>query len=85
MTYKVYEHFLREYYLTRYDFAKGTSNLPGRPINFVINATSHSMLQNLRFVQSQFWTMAVNSTKDTILQNIYINSTSFDSVKAIFR
>jgi polygalacturonase len=69
--------------IIRYDFTKGVSNLPGRPINFVINATSHSVFQNLRFIQSQFWTMVVNSTKDTILQNVYINSTSFDSVRAV--
>jgi galacturan 1,4-alpha-galacturonidase len=68
--------------IIRYDFTKGVSNLPGRPINFVINATSRSVFQNLRFIQSQFWTMVVNSTKDTVLQNVYINSTSFDSVRA---
>jgi len=61
-----------------YDFTNGVSNVPGRPINFVIQNTSDSLFQNLRFVQSQFWTLVVNSTRNTVLRNVEINSTSLD-------
>jgi len=65
-----------------YDFANGVSNVPGRPINFVVENTTNGVFQNIQFVQSQFWTLVVNNTRDTLLQNIYINSTSHDRTPA---
>ncbi|KAI0317354.1 pectin lyase fold/virulence factor [Amylostereum chailletii] len=59
-----------------YDFSNNTSNLPGRPINFVIRNTTDSVFEGMRFVQSQFWTMVVHSSSNIILQDFYINSTS---------
>ena len=65
----------------RYDYANGVSNVPGRPINFVIQNTTNGLFRNLRFVQSQFWTLVVNNTRNTLLENVYINSTSHDHVR----
>ena len=64
----------------RYDLTKGVSNLPGRPISLVIANTTSSHFTGLRFVQSQFWTMALTHTQDVLLDNIYVNSTSSNSV-----
>ncbi|EJC99707.1 uncharacterized protein FOMMEDRAFT_92812 [Fomitiporia mediterranea MF3/22] len=57
-----------------YDLAKGVSNLPGRPISLMITNTSDSVFDSMRFVQSQFWTMAITHSKDLLLQNIYITA-----------
>lgn len=64
----------------RYDLANGTSNLAGRPINLMIADTSDSVFDGIRFVQSQFWSTAIMRSKDLLLQNIYVNSTSFSQV-----
>ncbi|EJD03461.1 uncharacterized protein FOMMEDRAFT_187148 [Fomitiporia mediterranea MF3/22] len=61
-----------------YDLTKGVSNLPGRPISLVITNTSDSVFDGIRFVQSQFWTMAITYSMGLLLQNIYINSTSMN-------
>ena len=65
----------------RYEYAHGVSNKPGRPINFVIRNTTNSVFEGLRFVQSQFWTMAIHTAENLLLDNIYINSTSNNSVR----
>ncbi|KAF5350918.1 hypothetical protein D9758_010498 [Tetrapyrgos nigripes] len=65
-----------------YDFTKGVSNLPGRPISLVIGNTTSSHFDGIRFVQSQFWTMAIKDTVDVLLENIYVNSTSNSSQPA---
>ncbi|KAI0317344.1 pectin lyase-like protein [Amylostereum chailletii] len=62
-----------------YDFANGTSNLFGRPINFVIRNTTNSTFEGMRFVQSQFWSTAMHSSSNILLQDFYINSTSNSS------
>ncbi|KAJ8689088.1 hypothetical protein PTI98_013150 [Pleurotus ostreatus] len=59
-----------------YDFTNGVSNLPGRPISLMITDTTRSVFSGIRFVQSQFWTMAIKSSDDVLLENIYVNSTS---------
>ncbi|KAF9490443.1 pectin lyase-like protein [Pleurotus eryngii] len=59
-----------------YDFTNGTSNLPGRPISLMITDTTRSVFSGIRFVQSQFWTMAIKSSDEVLLENIYVNSTS---------
>ncbi|GLB42980.1 putative glycosyl hydrolase 28 family protein [Lyophyllum shimeji] len=65
-----------------YDFTQGVSNLPGRPISFMIRNTNNSRFTGLRFVQSQFWTMAIKNSEDVLLDSIYINSTSSSSAPA---
>jgi hypothetical protein len=64
----------------RYDFTNGVSNLPGRPISLVIGNTTDSVFRGIRFVQSQFWTMAIKNAEDVLLDSIYINSTSSSRV-----
>ncbi|KII90376.1 glycoside hydrolase family 28 protein [Plicaturopsis crispa FD-325 SS-3] len=59
-----------------YDLANGTSNLAGRPISLVIAGTTKSLFTGIRFVQSQFWTMAITRSEDVLLEHIYVNSTS---------
>ncbi|KAG6875891.1 hypothetical protein C0992_001887 [Termitomyces sp. T32_za158] len=65
-----------------YDFTNGVSNLPGRPISIMITNTTNSRFTGLRFVQSQFWTMAIKDSEDVILDSIYVNSTSSSSAPA---
>ncbi|KAG6896124.1 hypothetical protein C0993_008740 [Termitomyces sp. T159_Od127] len=65
-----------------YDFTNGVSNLPGRPISIMITNTTNSRFTGLRFVQSQFWTMAIINSEDVILDSIYVNSTSSSSAPA---
>ncbi|KAG5340643.1 hypothetical protein C0989_000898 [Termitomyces sp. Mn162] len=66
-----------------YDFANGVGNLAGRPINLMITNTTDSHFNNLRFVQSQFWTMAIKNAEDVLLDSIYINSTSSTTASTI--
>ncbi|KAF5378174.1 hypothetical protein D9615_007589 [Tricholomella constricta] len=65
-----------------YDLTQGVSNLPGRPISLMIINTTNSHFTGLRFVQSQFWTMAIKDSEDVLLDSIYINSTSSSSAPA---
>ncbi|KAF4962368.1 hypothetical protein FSARC_9553 [Fusarium sarcochroum] len=50
-----------------YDFVKGQSNYPG---------AKDSVIEGLRFVQSQMWTMTIRDSDNVLLQDIYVNSTS---------
>ncbi|KAF8063563.1 polygalacturonase [Lyophyllum atratum] len=65
-----------------YDFTNGVSNLAGRPISLMITNTTKSRFTGLRFVQSQFWTMAIKNSEDVLLDSIYVNSTSSSSAPA---
>ncbi|KAG6815494.1 hypothetical protein H0H87_001272 [Tephrocybe sp. NHM501043] len=65
-----------------YDFTKGVSNLPGRPISLMITNTTNSLFEGIRFVQSQFWTMIIKNSEDVLLDSIYVNSTSSSSQPA---
>ncbi|RPD81625.1 pectin lyase-like protein [Lentinus tigrinus ALCF2SS1-7] len=62
-----------------YDLANGTSNMPGRPINLVIRNSSNFTMQGMRFVQSQFWTMAVHTAENILLEGITVHSVSNSS------
>ncbi|OAA51954.1 Pectin lyase fold protein [Metarhizium rileyi] len=59
-----------------YDWARSEGNLPRRPMNINFRELSHSVIRNLRFVQSQMWTMAVTHSHAVELTDIYVNSTS---------
>jgi polygalacturonase len=61
-----------------YDYAKGVSNIHGRPHQILITNTRNSVIEGLRFVQSQMWTMTVARSEKVLLQDIYVNSTSTD-------
>ncbi|KAI0762754.1 pectin lyase-like protein [Fomes fomentarius] len=62
-----------------YDLAKGISNMPGRPINLVIRNSTNFTMQGMRFVQSQFWTMATFNAENVLLEDILIRSVSNSS------
>ncbi|RDX56268.1 pectin lyase-like protein, partial [Lentinus brumalis] len=62
-----------------YDLANGTSNMAGRPINLVIRNSTNFTMQGMRFVQSQFWTMAVHTAENVLLEDITIRSVSNSS------
>lgn len=64
-----------------YDFVKGQSNYPNRPHAIVITA-SDSYFHGLRWVQPQMWTVTIVSSKDVLLENIYVNATSHSSQPA---
>ncbi|KAL1303108.1 hypothetical protein AAFC00_006547 [Neodothiora populina] len=63
-----------------YDFINGQSNYPRRPHQVTIRNTTDSVIEGLRFVQSQMWTMTVISSENILLQDIYVNSTSNHSI-----
>ncbi|KAF9459794.1 polygalacturonase [Collybia nuda] len=65
-----------------YDFTNGVSNLAGRPISLMITNTTKSRFSGVRFVQSQFWTMAIINSEDVLLDGIYVNSTSSSKAPA---
>lgn len=48
----------------------------GRPHAITISDTTESVIEGLRFVQSQMWTMTVARSQRVLLQDIYVNSTS---------
>ncbi|KAJ7193822.1 pectin lyase-like protein, partial [Mycena pura] len=62
-----------------YDFAKGASNLAGRPHALTIWDTHHSIFTGIRFVQSQMWTMTLASSSYVDMVDIFVSSTSNDS------
>ncbi|KAI0688057.1 pectin lyase-like protein [Cerioporus squamosus] len=62
-----------------YDLANGTSNMFGRPINLVIRNSTNFTMQDMRFVQSQFWTLTVHTAENVLLERIFIHSVSNSS------
>ncbi|KAF8318157.1 glycoside hydrolase family 28 protein [Clavulina sp. PMI_390] len=67
-----------------YNFVDGVSNYPGRPHQITIVNTTDSVFTGLRFVQSQMWTMTVAWSKNVLLQDIYVNSTSSNGVRYLY-
>ncbi|CCM01521.1 uncharacterized protein FIBRA_03577 [Fibroporia radiculosa] len=66
-----------------YDFADGAGNVAGRPISLIIANTTNSRFTGIRFVQSQFWTMAITQSENLLLDHIYVNSTSNSSASTL--
>ena len=62
--------------MTVHTDAKGEPNIHGRPHAITISDTTNSVVEGLRFVQSQMWTMTVARSERVLLQDIYVNSTS---------
>lgn len=48
----------------------------GRPHAITITDSKESVVEGLRFVQSQMWTMTVIRSERMLLQDIYVNSTA---------
>ncbi|MCJ1444619.1 MAG: hypothetical protein MMC23_005121 [Stictis urceolatum] len=64
-----------------YDFVNGESNYPNRP-HAITLFLKDSVVEGLRFVQSQMWTMTVKDSENVLLQDIYVNSTSSSGAPA---
>lgn len=61
---------------TWYDFVGDTSNYPRRPHQITWNGLTNSVIEGVRFVQSQMWTMTLINSENVLLQDIYVNSTN---------
>lgn len=59
-----------------YDFNQGISNRHGRPHAILITGTKNALVEGLRFIKSQMWTMTVARSEKVLLQDIYVNNTS---------
>lgn len=58
-----------------YDFNAGRSNYPRRPHQITFSRLTNSVVENIRFLQSQMWTMTLINSENVLLQDIYVNST----------
>lgn len=61
-----------------YDFAGHESNYPGRPHAITWWGLNNSVVEGMRFEQSQMWTMTLMYSHNVLLQDIYVNSTYLD-------
>lgn len=61
---------------TWYDFVGHASNYPRRPHAITFSETTNSIIEGIRFVQSQMWTMTIIHSENILLQDIYINNTN---------
>ncbi|KAI9708905.1 MAG: hypothetical protein M1820_003599, partial [Bogoriella megaspora] len=66
-----------------YTFINGTSNYDRRPHQITFTNISDSVIENVRFVQSQMWTMTVIYASNVLLQDIFVSSTSNDSTSTV--
>ena len=57
-----------------YLYNNGTSNLHGRPHAITITDSKDSVIEGLRFIKSQMWTMTVARSEQILLQDIYVNN-----------
>lgn len=55
--------------------------MAGRPINLVIRNSTNFVMRDMRFVQSQFWTMAVHTAENLLFEGITVHSVSNSSVR----
>ena len=55
--------------------------MAGRPINLVIRNATNFTMRGMRFVQSQFWTLAVHTAQNVLMEDITIRSVSNSSVR----
>lgn len=58
---------------------QGRSNYPGRPHQITFTGMYDSLVEGMRFVQSQMWTMTVIHANNVLLEDIYVNTTSFSN------
>lgn len=50
-------------------------SLPGRPHQITFEGLTNSVVEKVRFVQSQMWTMTIIHSENLLLEDIYVNST----------
>lgn len=53
------------------------SNYPRRPHQITFNGLTDSVIEGIKFVQSQMWTMTLIHSSKVLLQDIYVNNTNF--------
>ena len=61
-----------------YHFFNGTGNLHGRPHAITITNTINSVIEGLRFINSQMWTMTIIRSERVLAQDIYVNNTAHE-------
>ncbi|USW56092.1 Putative glycoside hydrolase, family 28, pectin lyase/virulence factor [Septoria linicola] len=59
-----------------YNFNQGVSNRHGRPHAILITNTKNAVIEGLRFLKPQMWTMTLARSEKVLLQDIYIDATS---------
>ncbi|KAI9656253.1 MAG: hypothetical protein M1821_004916 [Bathelium mastoideum] len=66
-----------------YDFINGQSNYPRRPHQITFTGIYDSVISDMRFVQSQMWTMTIIHAENVLLENNYVSSVSNDSSSTV--
>ncbi|GLB06428.1 hypothetical protein AtubIFM57258_001735 [Aspergillus tubingensis] len=61
-----------------YTWAKGGSNVFGRPMPVHVFQSTRATLRNLAIRQPQFWAVLVDSSSHIKLDNFYVNATNHD-------
>ncbi|KAI9923765.1 hypothetical protein MW887_008393 [Aspergillus wentii] len=61
-----------------YTWAKGGSNVFGRPMPLHVFNSTRATLRNIAIRQPQFWAVLVDSSSDIVLDNFYVNATNTD-------
>ncbi|KAL9109086.1 MAG: hypothetical protein Q9227_006177 [Pyrenula ochraceoflavens] len=59
-----------------------SSNYPGRPHQITFNNLTNSVVEGIRFLQSQMWTSSIINSSNDLFSNIYVNNTGFDGSKS---
>ncbi|QKX64775.1 uncharacterized protein TRUGW13939_11951 [Talaromyces rugulosus] len=68
---------------TWYTWAKGTSNIPGRPITITFFNSTNLWVDGLNITQPQFWATLVWQSYNVSLTNLYVNATSNDGSSVV--
>ncbi|KAL9084558.1 MAG: hypothetical protein Q9159_005176 [Coniocarpon cinnabarinum] len=66
-----------------YEFNAGRSNYPRRPHAITYSGLSDSLVQGMRFLQSQMWTMTLIHSENVLLQDIYIDNSATNGASNI--
>lgn len=61
-----------------YTWAKGRSNVHGRPIPMHIYNSTRAVVRNVAIRQPQFWAVLVDESRGVLLENVYVNATNSD-------
>jgi galacturan 1,4-alpha-galacturonidase len=61
---------------TWYDENQNHANQPGRPISITFFNSTNLLVENLRFIQPQFWATFISYSSNITMRNIFVNATS---------
>lgn len=61
-----------------YTWAKGGSNVFGRPMPMHIFNSTRAVVRNIAIRQPQFWAVLVDESRHILLENFYVNATNSD-------